>query len=698
MKTYIKYLLGIVVAVTQFVACSDDDNETSALRISTLITKDVYWDQATVMGKIDIGQQRDIVEMGFYCDTLSNLLDNPQVMHLVCDGEEFTGTFDNLKPEKQYYVQAYVRTNNGETIYGNKAMFATTKVYTLSIEKNDPAYTGITGRGVTLSGLVTEDSGVHIGYVGAKFWKADLQESSAEEVEIALHPEAAPGNGENFSIELNDLLPNTAYKAYVGARNSRGMVYSELIEFSTANIVPATVTTGTLDIVGLTSVAVIDNIAGDNGADPQTTYGMYIYPVAHDSETPQQSWLKIEGVPDATGKFNTSYELLEMDTDYIIRAYAENYAGTKLGDKIAFKTLSQQEPTVSTIKYKYSDYFEQAEGSDLNLGLDYLYMRGNLTNAGGLEVTASGFEWGTSPASLNNQLSAQLNTNINTITTRLSGLTNPGERIYYRVWAENSVGKGFGEVQSITVPVKSQAWKKGSDGKTTVQDNGISRYYYELDAIEVQGGEQYIFLDRNLGATERVTNINETLYPGGGTAFVPGMFNTVGDYYKFGANTPVLTVDASPANSNSNWNDVADASVSQDGLDGSGNWTQSQPCPPGYVIPTADQWIKIMNKYSDGSSSVSEQFEAIKSGLNVQGTSFFRLQGANYTLPNNYNQYSTYLPASTKNSSGLGQYLIIEYSTSSNTMLGISMNNFNNANTQTAGLPVRCMRVETVTP
>lgn len=698
MKTYIKYILGLIVSTTLFAACSDSESEVATLRISTLVTKDVYWDQATVKGKIDYGQQKDIAEMGFYCDTLSNLIDNAKAMHLVCEGEEFVATFDNLKKEKQYYVQAYAKTTDGEIVYGNMAMFATTKVYSLTIENDNPAYANITGRGATLWGIVVEDNNIHIGYVGAKYWKASQNENSALEVEVSLHPENAPSNGDIFSIVLEDLEPNTAYKAYVGARNSRGMIYGELIEFSTVDIVLAEATTGVVDAVSFNSISIKDNLVVNDGFDPQTVYGLYVYALTNDGETPLDSWIKIEGIPDENGKYSSSYDQLDMNTDYIARAYATNHAGTALGTKVPFKTLNQEKPTVETTSYLYKDYFKPAESGDINFGIDYLHMRGIVTSTGGVDLTTSGFEWGTSPSALNNQVTAQMNASDKTLIAKISGLTTSGAKIYYRAWAENIIGKEFGDIVSVTVPLKTQAWKKDSDGKTTIQNSAVSLYYYELDAIDVTGNERYIFLDRNLGATERVTNVYGTLYPSSGTSFVSGMFNTVGDYYKFGANTPILTVDVNPANSNTNWNDVVDTSVAQDGLDGSGNWTQSQPCPAGYVMPTADQWIKISDKYNSLSTNLAGKFDAIKNDLNIQGTSFLRIQGGNYTLPNNYNQYSTYLPASTKNTSNLGQYLIVEYATASNTMLGISMNNFSNANTQTAGLPVRCMRIETVTP
>lgn len=84
-------------------------------------------------------------------------------------------------------------------------------------------------------------------------------------------------------------------------------------------------------------------------------------------------------------------------------------------------------------------------------------------------------------------------------------------------------------------------------------------------------------LDRNLGAEEVFNGSYKDMN-----------VNSIGDFYQYGKNEPVGTVEAV----NKNW--TADWSTESEGFK---DWTvaENTPCPKGWRLPTADEMKKIVN-------------------------------------------------------------------------------------------------------
>ncbi len=704
-KNIFHFFCALLPTMMMLGACSEKDQADPELRVRTLVTSEVSWSQAMVKGEILYNDQVNASAMGFvYGEKLEDVLSR-QAAQTLCQGDEFSSLLTELSTETVYYVSAFAEVGSTR-YYGPVATFVTTKEYGLSVTSDSPAYSSVMARSVQLDGVIVDDHGRRISYTGAKFWKADQSEDQATEIELPVSPTTAPTNGGKFSAGLTGLVSGTAYKARLWARNGPERAYTELIEFSTLATSLPQVTTGTLDDATLkqTTAKITGNVAVSDGNDDLTEYGVYFYLVADDGATPNANWIKVSATP-VGGTFDATVTGLTKNTDYIARAYGENEKGLALGAKVSFQTLDLIAPTAVSTKLLYADYDATVTGtSDTKLGPDYVYLYGQVTSNGGGVVSAYGIKWGTVRTNLTNDVPAS-NIDANGKFWIKVGSQAAGTIIWYSAYATNEAGTGAATAISVAIPAQKEQWiKSAPGGTTTVANAGVMLSYRELDQIEVATGEFYVFLDRNLGATGVVSNVNASLYNGVSpdpVAQSAGMFNTIGDYYVFGNPKPSLTIDAtgSPTALDIKGVDITVTNVA--GNISGGEWTLNQPCPAGYHIPTAVEWGKIIAKYN-AIADKPTRYSTAKGALKVSGTSFLRPPYGStptYQFPINYNQYSTFLLGSSQNGAvDIGTYMHIGYSTGSNTPDAIALNGFNNANVAKAAMPVRCMRVELTTP
>lgn len=80
--------------------------------------------------------------------------------------------------------------------------------------------------------------------------------------------------------------------------------------------------------------------------------------------------------------------------------------------------------------------------------------RGRIRDTGGLSITERRFDWGSSQPL--NQFTANVQTSGNEFYYTLNGLS-PGTTVYFRAWAENAEGWGFGSIRSATTSSASGA-------------------------------------------------------------------------------------------------------------------------------------------------------------------------------------------------------------------------------------------------
>ena len=232
----------------------------------------------------------------------------------------------------------------------------------------------------------------------------------------------------SFTSVVTGLLPGKTYYFKTYATNGTGTTYGDLITLNTPAVAP-TITTAV--ITGLTAVTATSGgtISSDGGA-ALTARGV----VWNTSTNPTLANAKtIDGT--ATGTYTSNLAGLTPNTNYYVKAYATNSVGTTYGNEVTFKTLAAI-PTVGT------NAATSVTSTTASCG-------GNVTLDNGAAVTARGVCWSTSqnPTTSNSKTSDSSGTGI--FTSTITGLT-PNTTYYFKAYAINSVGTGYGTQFSFT--------------------------------------------------------------------------------------------------------------------------------------------------------------------------------------------------------------------------------------------------------
>jgi hypothetical protein len=193
----------------------------------------------------------------------------------------------------------------------------------------------INATSATLGGNVTDDGGASVTR-GVVYSTTDATPTIAEgATQVAI----GSGTG-SFSQSVGSLSPGTTYHVNAYAINSQGTSYGTPVSFTTSAIAP-TVTTQSVSSIGTTTATGNGNITNLGVPNP-TAYGVCWNtggtPTISDSKTDK-------GAASATGAFTASMIGLSPNTNYHVRAFATNTAGTVYGNEVSF--TSSPLPTVT---------------------------------------------------------------------------------------------------------------------------------------------------------------------------------------------------------------------------------------------------------------------------------------------------------------------------------------------------------------
>ena len=232
-----------------------------------------------------------------------------------------------LTSNTTYYVRAYA-TNSAGTSYGNQETFSTLVDPVLpTVTTNDA--TDITQTTATSGGNVVSDGGATVTIRGV-CWSTSSNPTTSDN-----HTTDGSGIGAFISY-LTGLTPNTFYYVRAYATNSVGTAYGNEITFTTlSNITLPTVTTDDATDITQTTATSGGNVTS-NGGGTVTARGVCwstsTNPTLSDSHTTDGSGL---------GTFISYITGLNANTQYYVRAYATNSAGTAYGNEVSFTTLAQ---------------------------------------------------------------------------------------------------------------------------------------------------------------------------------------------------------------------------------------------------------------------------------------------------------------------------------------------------------------------
>ena len=234
----------------------------------------------------------------------------------------FTSTVTGLTPGTTYYVRAYA-TNTIGTTYGNQL---TTKTSVVVPTLTTTAASSVTSTTASSGGNITSDGGGSITARGV-CWSTTTSPTTASS-----KTSDATGTGV-FTSNINGLIANTTYYVRAYATNSAGTAYGSEVSFKTLAGLPTLITTAVNSITNTTATSG-GNISSDGGATITgrgVVWSINQNPTTTDSKTADAT---------GTGVFTSLITGLTAGTNYYVRAYATNNAGTAYGNQVTFTTTT----------------------------------------------------------------------------------------------------------------------------------------------------------------------------------------------------------------------------------------------------------------------------------------------------------------------------------------------------------------------
>ena len=281
--------------------------------------------------------------------------------------------------------------------------------------------TDVTQTSATGGGVITDDGNAEIISRGV-CW------STSENPSVS-SSKTSDGTGTgSFSSTLAHLTAGTNYYVRAYATNIEGTVYGIEVTFATSPVLTASITTNVVESITQTT-AVTGGIITSDGGGAITARGV-CWSKAHDPTIADKT------TNDGTGEgsFVSNISGLQAGTTYYVRSYATNSAGIAYGNEQSFIT-SYYLPTVITTSISERSYRTAKSG-------------GNVVSDGGTTVTGRGVCWSTHTDPTINESKTIDGSGSGSFISSLTGLI-PGTSYYYRAYATNVAGTGYGMLMSF---------------------------------------------------------------------------------------------------------------------------------------------------------------------------------------------------------------------------------------------------------
>jgi hypothetical protein len=322
---------------------------------------------------------------------------------------------------------------------------------------------------------ITSDSATVVGFVvasGDGFAEKGVCYNTSTNPTIDDNKVAYPeeSNSATFNVILSGLSYATKYYARAYATGESGTVYGEEVTFTTLPVAPTLTTAAITEITG-NSATGGGNITVTGGAEITARgicYSTEPNPTVSDTKTS-------DGEGD--GEFVSALADLKGNTEYFVRAYATNSAGTGYGPEVSFTTLVDL-PVVTTTPVTEITKTSAVSG-------------GEVTYDGGSEITERGLVWGfnAEPTVDDNKING--GAGVGTFISTLNDL-ELSTTYHLRAFAVNSAGISYGENLSFTTLADiTQFWVVGGYNGWDNSDNAA----YIISTESSEGtAEGYVYL------------------------------------------------------------------------------------------------------------------------------------------------------------------------------------------------------------
>ena len=360
---------------------------------------------------------------------------------------DITATLTGLTPGTAYYVRGYA-THDGGTVYGDQATFTTGNLKAPTVNSN-------AGFDITRSGFSVLADLLTIGTSAVTQYGHVLSETNQTPTLADTKTELGTANTPKaYQSSFANLKQNTTYYVRAYATNAAGTGYGNAVIVKTLNEVAPSVTTQTIDLVTGSTARGAGSISSA-GTSPITGYG-HCWSSTNQNPTPADNRIDF-GSTNAPKDFSTAIVNLTSNTTYYVRAYATSSAGTGYGETKTIKTLNELAPTVETLAPSSVSFFNA-------------YVDGRVLTLGTSPVTQHGHCWSitnVNPTIADSKDTRGATTTVGTGFTSMRIDLPAGTTCYYRTYATNSAGTGYGEVKTFTTRLAIPTVKTNSDGVLT---------------------------------------------------------------------------------------------------------------------------------------------------------------------------------------------------------------------------------------
>ncbi|WP_222538528.1 hypothetical protein [Pedobacter polysacchareus] len=368
----------------------------------------------------------------------------------------FTGEIRGLTLSTKYYYRAFANNAQG-LAYGEEYSFTTlaempvvsvvtlTKAQLTSVD-GAATITNTGGGGITDRGF---------------YWS-----TAAKTPVLPLNPDSvlSLGTEGTFSGNIKGLSPGVKYNFWAYVTNGIGTAFSAT---------PTVLNTPALPLVSTTAASAITETTAATGgtvtyAGNLTVTGRgVVWSKEKDPTIALET--KVSGGSGMLG-FNVSITGLTRGTKYYIRAYATNDMGTAYGNLDSLTTMN-----VPSLKTSPATEITAAAAT----------AGGEVINEGGMKATARGLVWSTT----NNPTIALTTKTVDgagtgVFVSKLTGLL-PGTVYYFRAYATNTLGTGYGPLDSLKTALTLPSVTKVKIDKTTASAVHLSAQVLSYGGAEV---------------------------------------------------------------------------------------------------------------------------------------------------------------------------------------------------------------------
>jgi uncharacterized protein (TIGR02145 family) len=354
----------------------------------------------------------------------------------------FTNNANNLKPNKTYYVKAYIQNGN-VIIYSNE----------LTVLTLDARPVVSTNEITNIQASRAECGGTAIAYTTlfpitqrGVCWAKTQNPTIADSLTLN-----ETGNGA-FTSQLQNLEIGETYFVRAYAINSQGIIYGNEKTFSTLDGVPE-LTTDSISNITATSASFYGNIIENDGLAILEKGFCWS---TNTNPTIANSFKIVSG--NNLGSFNTAITGLAVNITFYYKAYLKNAKGIFYGDEKSFITNHWQIIITNNIN---------------NITATSALCGGEIIDDGGSPIIARGVCWSTSPNPTINDNKTNDGAGTGSFTSSLTDLI-VSTTYYFRAYATNINGTVYGTEYSFTT----------EDGLPTITTAAVSN----ITATSAQSG------------------------------------------------------------------------------------------------------------------------------------------------------------------------------------------------------------------